>query len=86
MRRRYFVALVHACALLLAPGDSRVATRASGALPPSLSDRDFRDQLGFAFHHLDDAQRQLLADGDSPGDADQIGILELDMGRFDGEG
>ena len=41
MPRRSFVVLLLACGLLLAPGDSRLATRASGGLPSSLSDRDF---------------------------------------------
>ena len=41
MPRRPFVAVILACGLLLAPGDSRVATRGSGGLSPVLSDRDF---------------------------------------------
>ena len=42
MRRRIFIAVVLACALLLAPGDPGVTTRAAGAgLPHSLTDQEF---------------------------------------------
>jgi hypothetical protein len=42
MRHRFVLTIVLACALLLAPGDAGVATRAAGAaLPASLDDKDF---------------------------------------------